>query len=124
MKNLIVITIATLTTLSTFAKEVVCVDRRLQDATIAATFQLDAKGSSVSLFVPTGETSGEVYKGECRRDEGAIELAITCNVMTSTDSGYEVRLFSFGGPQLGASVAQWSMAGKGEAWPLPCDKSE
>jgi hypothetical protein len=101
--------------------KIVCVNRDLQDATLSATFTLGEK-AEVRLFVPSGETSGERYTGECRSDEGAIEMALTCNVMTSTDSGYSVRLYSIGGPSLTASITPWSMLGKGETTSVPCDQ--
>lgn len=122
MKTLLVFALANFSVLSAFAgQKVVCVDKRFQDATFSASFELKDPKSSVDLFIPDGETSGVTVSGECQRDAGAIEMAMTCNVMTSTDSGYEVRLFSIGGSSLYASVTPWSMAGKGESIPLPCD---
>lgn len=122
MKKLIVFAILNLSVLSAFAgQKIVCVDKRFQDATFSANFELKNPTSTVDLFIPDGETSGVTVSGECQRDAGAIELAMTCNVMTSTDSGYEVRLFSIGGSTLSASVTPWSMAGKGQSIPLPCD---
>ncbi len=121
MKHLIVLALINSSAISAFAaKNIICVDKQFQDATISANFKLKKSKSTVNLFIPTGETTGTTFSGVCLRDIGAIELAVTCNVMTSTDSGYEVKLFSIGGPSLYASVTPWSMAGKGQTIPLPC----
>ena len=74
-----------------------CVDHSAQDSTISGTFQNFATSKmTVSLSIPTGETTAEVYKGKCAKSAGADELAYRCNVMTSTESGYEVILASNG----------------------------
>ena len=112
--KLMMIAVVSFSALSAFGDtNVTCVDRTLQDSVFSTTFKLSASNSKVDLFVPSGETSGDIYSAECHGDKDAIELAITCNVMTSTDSGYEVRLYSIGGPTLHASVTPWSMAGNG-----------
>ncbi len=106
-----------------FADEtILCVDREIQDSTFSANFILKQTSSTVDLFIPDGETSGKTVSGECRRDEGAIELAITCNVMTSANFGFKVKLFSIGGTALHATVTPWSMTGDGQPITLPCDK--
>ncbi len=116
---------ATIVSISARANsDVVCVDRDLQDATFAATFQnLGTSDAKVELSVPTDESSVETYSGQCSSDEGAIELAVTCQIMTSTDSGYQVRLFSTGGSSLTASVTPWSMVGDGNTIVIPCDRN-
>ncbi|MDZ4661696.1 MAG: hypothetical protein SGJ18_08755 [Pseudomonadota bacterium] len=120
MKKVIIVAFVSLTAMSAFAadRKVLCVERNIQDAFYSADFNLMTP--KVDLFIPSGETSGNIVSGECRRDEGAIELSLTCNVMTSSDSGYEVRLFSTGGRSLHSTVTPWSMAGKGETISLSC----
>jgi hypothetical protein len=116
---------------------VVCSDHRVEGQSLVATFKLDSSNSNVELFVPpemsafsgTGTTSGasaksgKTFSGECRRDEGAIELAITCNVITTPISGYKVRLYSIGGATLFASVTPWSRISKRPAVNLTCGES-
>ncbi len=44
------------------------------------------------------------YHGSCHHDEGAIESAITCDVSTTRQGSYIVRLFSVGSRGLYASL--------------------
>ena len=91
-----------------------CRDSRMPNIFIA-TFETNrfTRKMTVSLTVPAKSPEGksEAYTGECAQDKGAIEAAYTCNAMTSTDSGYEVRLFSIGGSSLHASIQAWNMMG-------------
>ena len=93
-----------------------------EDGVLVATF--NPKKTEVSLFVPHGESSGKAFKGKCEQDKNAFELSLNCNVNTSTDSGYNVHLYSPGGAQLGATAAAWSMAGQQPAVNLNCGKDE
>lgn len=97
-----------------------CYNPDIQDSQLSATFSFLGEDASVTLFVPAGETSGQTFEATCKADSGAIELAYTCNVMTSTDSGWEVKLFSIGGSKLKASFQPWNMQGKGEVTSVSC----
>ncbi|MGE0528635.1 MAG: hypothetical protein AB7G93_08530 [Bdellovibrionales bacterium] len=96
-----------------------------QDGVLAATFTGLQPGSitMVQLLVPTGESSYNPYAGSCTPDAGADEFAVTCEVMTSTDSGYTVRLYSEGSPELVATAQAWSMAGKRDPIAMKCEGS-
>lgn len=123
MKKFVVLAVMSLSAVSAYAgRNVVCVDRDAQDSAFSANFELGASSSTVELFVPNGETSGEKLTGECRADEGALELSMTCDIMTSSDSGYEVHLFSIGGPALFATVTPWVMGGEKQIFTLTCGK--
>lgn len=123
MKN-ILLAIVLLASGSAFADmNVSCVDQKAQDPQFSASFKLTQNSAKVDLFILSGETSGSTVSGECRSDDGAIELSITCSIMTSSDSGYEVRLFSIGGPSLHATITPWSMAGKFKTTVLSCVNS-
>ncbi|MEK6774278.1 MAG: hypothetical protein AABY64_10080 [Bdellovibrionota bacterium] len=124
MKNLIVMAIMSIFATSASAgKNVLCTDRKIQDAHfVAKFFDTGVEGAKIELSVPTGESSAKTLSGICFPDQ-SVELAITCSVITSTDSGYQVRLFSAGGSELKASVTAWSMAGMGKPTILPCDKN-
>jgi hypothetical protein len=63
-----------------------------------------------SVVTLTNKETGEHYLAVCEQQEGAIELAHACNIMASTDHGYEVFHGSIGGSQKVASVKSWSMA--------------
>ncbi len=122
MKTFALFTALTLSTLVAYgADTILCVDQNLQDSGYAATFTQGKVGTDVSLFVPAGETDGLRYSGACKNEEGAIEFSIICRVSVTSNSGYEVRLFSIGGPDLTASVTPWSPAGKGRSVSLHCE---
>lgn len=104
-----------------FAKTITC-RRHVQDSSTIVRFVNVGKAMTARLFVPAGETAGNWVTGRCKSDTGAIETSYTCNLFTSTDSGYNVRLFSIGGSQLYASVQSWSRRGKGPLQQLSCDK--
>ncbi len=109
-----------LATLSAQAAEVSCTDTGTK---ISARFiNIESRNTQLELFVNNDDASSvSKYAGQCRSAPGAIELSLICNVMTSTDSGYEVRLYSTGGATLRASAKTWSMAGSGQVTPLKCD---
>jgi hypothetical protein len=122
MSKLIVLSFLLLVSAPSFAagRTVVC-KRPVLDASLSATFTNVGKtGMKVSIFVPTGEFSGRRHQGPCRAQAGAIEASYTCTVFTSTDSGYDVALFSIGGPGLTATVQSWTMVGPGPKESLPC----
>lgn len=123
MKNLILI--ATLVfSFSSFAREVICVDDFNSDEPTVAQFKnIGTKEVFVELFIPKDDSEGSTYTGNCKKEPG-IELSISCNIMTSTDSGYKVRLYSKGGAKLDASVARWNMVGTQKAKILACDDVE
>lgn len=103
-------------------KSVVCVNREIQDSSIIAKFTLKEVGSKVDLSIPWGETNSKTFSGECKREEGAIELAVTCIVLATSDLGYEVKLFSIGGSSLFATVKALGMSPFVELISLRCDK--
>lgn len=97
------------------AKDVTCTNSALRDAVVSAKFfSIDTKGPGVQLSIPTGETSVRVLSGLCTHDKGADELSISCSVIDEMESGFDVRLFSPGGPQLQASVRPYTMQGPGQ----------
>jgi len=104
-----------------FAKTITC-RRHVQDSSTIVRFVNVGKAMTVRLFVPAGETAGNWVTGKCKWDTGAIETSYSCGIFTSTDSGYNVRLFSIGGAQLYASVQSWTMTGNGPLQQLTCDK--
>ncbi len=124
MKKLIFIT-ALVISHSSFARDVICVDDFNSDMPTVAQFKnIGTKEVFVELFIPKDDTEGTTYTALCAKDKGAIELSLSCNVMTSTDSGYKVRLYSKGGSELTASVARWNMLGTQAPKNLACDDSE
>ncbi len=125
MKNLIVMLIMSIVATSASAnKNVLCIDRKIQDGSFVAHFSaIDTQAAKIDLSVPTGESSAKTLSGVCFPNQESIELAVSCGVMTSADSGYEVKLFSLGGKDLKASVTPWSLAGMGKPTILPCDKN-
>ncbi len=106
---------------ASFAKTITC-RRNVQDSSTIVRFVNVGKATAVRLFVPAGETAGNWVEGRCKWDAGAIETSYTCNLFTSTDSGYNVRLFSIGGADLFASVQSWTMTGNGPLLQLKCGK--
>ena len=121
MKNLALITLLSLQPLSVLAEDtILCIDRSLQDASYSAAFTTGKAGTKISLFVPSGESDGQRYSGNCRSEQGSIELSLICTVKTTCHSGYEVRLFSIGGSELTASITPWSSAGQGKSITIPC----
>lgn len=85
-------------------KSVTCKTDGVQDAQFVATFQkINSKEPKVSLFIPSGETSGKTAKGECKRIAGADEFAIRCSVSTN-ERGYMVELMSDGSPRMFSRV--------------------
>ena len=116
MKYLLMVSCLFLSVIASADQTIVCVDREIRDSSYAAEFNLKQSVPTVELFILSG-----ALDGECQYDEGAIDLSLTCNVMTSTDSGYEVKLFSTGGSSLKATISSWNMAGKDEPISLPCE---
>ncbi len=86
-----------------FADTVVCGKSRF--TSWEATFKdlYTRKNPTVQLVTQFDEP-GQVSVGKCTYDEGAIELALTCEVPTQTHGIYTVRLYSPGDSRLGASV--------------------
>ena len=125
MKNLTVVLLMSIVATSAHAnKNALCVDRKIQDGNYIARFSnLGTQAAKIDLSVPKGESSAKAFSGICFSDQESVELAVTCSVMTSTDSGYEVKLFSLGGKELKASVTRWSMAGMGKPTILPCNQN-
>lgn len=106
-----------------FGRTITCRPKgKVQDSVTLARFTPARNGMTVRLFVPAGETAGNWVNGNCKWDTGAIETSYSCNIFTSTDSGYNVRLFSIGGSQLYASVQSWTMGGNGALQSLVCNK--
>ena len=104
------------------SRSIQCVDRSAEDSTLSATFQNFATSKmTVSLSVPTGETTSEVYKGKCAKIAGADELAYRCNVMTSTESGYEVVLTSNGTAKMQMVVRSFGEGSEREPMIVPCN---
>jgi hypothetical protein len=102
-----------------------CVDREMQDASYSAEFiNPFSANPMVWLFVPNGKTEGITYSAPCQPVQGADEFAITCNVMTSTDSGYRVNFGSTGTSEMVAVVIPWSMSGNGQPVGLPCPEAK
>lgn len=63
--------------------------------------------------VVEGALKNKTFKSSsCDSEPGAIEASYICQIATSTDSGYEVRLASIGSSSLYGSVQAWTMSGK------------
>lgn len=124
MKKLMVLVLMTLCS-SVFAREVICVDDFNSESPTVAQFKnIGTKEAFVELFIPKDETEGSTYTALCSKDKTAIEFSVSCNVMTSTDSGYQVRLYSKGGAELTATVTRWNMIGSQKPKTLSCDDAE
>ena len=106
-----------------FGKDLVCRQDAQDNVYVAFFSNVGQKEMDVKLYVPVGETDGNLYEATCVSDQGAIEAAYTCEVFTSSDSGYSVKLFSIGSSDLYGSVKEWNMAGEYLPVPLTCDNS-
>lgn len=121
MKKIMVIVLMALCS-SAFAREVICVDDFNSEAPTVAQFRnIGTKEAFVELFIPKAGNEGKTYTALCIKDKNSIELSVICNVMTSTDSGYQVRLYSKGGTELNASVTLWNIIGSQKPKILSCD---
>ncbi len=87
-----------------FADTIVCGTSR-RYTTWEATFKdlYTRKNPTVQLVVQF-DAPGQAYEGKCTYDQGAIELALTCEVPTQSHGIYTVRLYSPGGSTLGVTV--------------------
>lgn len=92
--------------------------------TVAQFKNIGSKEAFVELFIPKDDSVGSTYTALCTKDKNSIEMSVSCNIMTSTDSGFKVRLFSKGGPELSATVAAWNMMGTRSTKSLSCGDAE
>jgi hypothetical protein len=125
MKNLFALGLVTLLISSswTYAKDLECVDRTVQDATFSATFtNLDSSNPKVSLFVPLEEATGMRFSATCMPIRGTDEPAYTCSVLTGPNSGYDVELYSSSSSDWVSFVTPWPPSNKGARITIPCDK--
>lgn len=66
-------------------------------------FNLHTERPTVKMYIQS-KSGSQGLLGECRQDKMAIEGGFECNIMTSTDSGYHIYLYSNGGPHHDTSV--------------------
>lgn len=124
MKKIIFVALVTMCS-SAFARDYICVDDFNSDTPTVAQFKnIGTKEAFVELFIPKDDSEGSTYTALCTKDKHSIELSVSCNIMTSTDSGFKVRLFSKGGSELSATVAAWNMVGTRYTKSLTCGDSE
>ncbi len=102
---------------SAHAKTIVCSEPNMRASNYTVKFDLDRYQSNVTV---SSSDWDEQFSAECTQDYGAIELSLTCNVNTSTDSGYTIRLGSIGNQSLAAALTPWSMLGKAKSINLVC----
>jgi hypothetical protein len=79
-------------------KTVTCTNPEVQDNNFVATFRLasgmNGDSLTVKLWVPSGESDGRTFKGECFRGNNRRAPYLTCLVQTGDGDGFDVRLFA------------------------------
>lgn len=97
-----------------------CVNDQPNSKIIAVNyFNLHTDTPTVKLYLRSNAGKKGLL-GECKRDTMAIEGGFECNVMTSTDSGYRIYLYSKGDSHHDTSVVPWSMQGEKQPVSVPC----
>ena len=97
-----------------------CVDTSIQGATLSARF--DTEKQTGSLTIPRGGTTVTSRTVKCSPPKpvaGKIAPLLTCNVNTTTDSGYEFSLNLKRG-YIAAVITPWSMIGPGPKTTITC----
>ncbi|MEK6579026.1 MAG: hypothetical protein AABZ55_07345 [Bdellovibrionota bacterium] len=98
-----------------------CLVEDVEDAQLTVSFDdVDSDSPLAKLFVPTSDTDGKNYMGECTRDLRAPRLDVTCNLPTSSDSSFDLTLYATAEPKVFASVTPISRGKKGKTTVLPC----
>jgi len=103
------------------AKTITC-RHHVQDSSTIVRFDAVGDDVEVKLLVPAGETAGNWMTGRCKFDARTDVTSFTCNLFTSSDSGYDIRLYSYDYANLHATVQRWTRSGKGPLQRLTCDK--
>lgn len=93
-KLLTLVTLSILTSTQVLALDILCVDRDLMDSQITAHFVEDSSENlSVTVGIPTGETSSEDAIGTCVVEEDTDELSLRCDeVRTKSGELYFARI--------------------------------
>ena len=113
--------VLSLPTMAIEDEDVVCLSNTVSPIHHAQFSNLNTTAPKVTLVIKSKvDNSAKILNGTCKYESLAIESAMSCNISTSTDSGYRLFLYSKGGVELEASVAKWSMLGDGPRQLLNC----
>lgn len=76
-----------------WASGISCKDSSIQDSQITATFRNGNGEVTVSLRIPTGETSTENANGTCTSEEDVSDLSLRCsNIISNSGRKYFARI--------------------------------
>lgn len=75
------------------ALDISCFDESIQDGQFTATFVGEGADLQVVIFIPQGETFGELAGGSCVTEEDTAELSLRCDdVRTESGEKYFARI--------------------------------